>query len=98
MAPPNHEPSDIESKPQEPTLDELFEIARRASLKRRLRVKLEQFGIDGIINGCHKPLDAFQGRLSTAVSLLRTKAALMARPLGGRELEREVSHKLAGRA
>ncbi len=40
MAPPNHEPSDIESKPQEPTLDELFEIARRASLKRRLRVTL----------------------------------------------------------
>ncbi len=40
MAPPNHEPSDIESKPQGPTLDELFEIARRASLKRRLRVTL----------------------------------------------------------
>ncbi len=40
MAPPNHEPSDIWSKPQEPTLDELFEIARRASLKRRLRVTL----------------------------------------------------------
>ena len=37
MAPPDRKPSDIGSTPRGPTLDELFEIARRASLKRRLR-------------------------------------------------------------